>query len=263
MKNELVNRPVYLDWLNRWKDRDVIKVATGLRRCGKSSVLELFRRQLREGGIADSNILSINFESWDEEYPLDARELYRYIVQRLGSGTNYVFLDEVQHVGEFERVVDALYVREDVDLYIMGSTREETGGAGAMVGTCTIDPDFCVAVDVTHGATPDSGKGRAYDLGGGPAVAIGPNMTRWMTRRMLDKAQDLDIPVQKEVMGGDTGTNAWGMQICNEGIATAVLSLPLRYMHTPVEVVDLADLEQTAQLLAAFTRKLGEEGAQV
>lgn len=121
MKNELVNRPVYLDWLNRWKDRDVIKVATGLRRCGKSSVLELFRRQLREGGIADSNILGINFESWDEEYPLDARELYRYIVQRLGSGTNYVFLDEVQHVKEFERAVDALYVREDVDLYITGS----------------------------------------------------------------------------------------------------------------------------------------------
>ena len=121
MKNELVNRPVYLDWLNRWKGRDVIKVATGLRRCGKSSVLELFRRQLREGGIADSNILSINFESWNEEYPLDARELYRYIVQRLGSGTNYVFLDEVQHVKEFERAVDALYVRDDVDLYITGS----------------------------------------------------------------------------------------------------------------------------------------------
>lgn len=121
MKNELVNRPVYLDWLNRWKDCDVIKVATGLRRCGKSSVLELFRRQLREGGVEDSNILSINFESWDEEYPLDARELYRYIVQRLGSGTNYVFLDEVQHVKEFERAVDALFVREDVDLYITGS----------------------------------------------------------------------------------------------------------------------------------------------
>ena len=121
MKNELINRPVYLDWLNRWKGRDVIKVATGLRRCGKSSVLELFRRQLREGGVADNNILSINFESWDEEYPLDARELYRYIVQRLGSGTNYVFFDEVQHVKEFERAVDALYVRDDVDLYITGS----------------------------------------------------------------------------------------------------------------------------------------------
>lgn len=149
----------------------------------------------------------------------------------------------------------------DVDLYILGSTREEIGGTGAIVGTRSINPDFCVAVDVTHGATPDSGKGRAYDLGAGPAVGIGPNMTRWMSNRLLTKAQEQGIAVQKEVMGGDTGTNAWGMQICNEGIATAVLSLPLRYMHTPVEVADLADLEQTAQLLAAFTRHLGEEAA--
>lgn len=151
----------------------------------------------------------------------------------------------------------------DVDLYIMGSTREEIGGTGAIVGTNAINPDFCVAVDVTHGATPDSAKGRAYVLGGGPAVGIGPNMTRWMSRRLLTQAREQGIPVQKEIMGGDTGTNAWGMQICNEGIATAVLSLPLRYMHTPVEVVDLSDLEQTAQLLAAFTRHLGEEGVQV
>ena len=121
MKNELINRPLYLAWLDRWRDRDVIKVTTGLRRCGKSSVLELFRRQLLAQGVSEKNILSINFESLDEEYPLDARGLYRYIVQRLGAGTNYVFLDEVQHVNEFERVVDGLAVRDDVDLYITGS----------------------------------------------------------------------------------------------------------------------------------------------
>lgn len=121
MKNKLIDRPIYLDWLDRWKDRNVIKVTTGVRRCGKSSVLELFRRRLRAEGVADVNILSINFESWDEEYPLEERELYRYIVQRLGAGMNYVFLDEVQHVRSFERVVDALYVRDDVDLYVTGS----------------------------------------------------------------------------------------------------------------------------------------------
>lgn len=162
------------------------------------------------------------------------------------------------------RAVELLHDQPlNVDLYILGSTREEIGGMGAVVATQTINPDFCVAVDVTHGATPDSGKGRAYELGGGPAVGIGPNMTRWMTQRLLHKAREQGIAVQKEVMGGDTGTNAWGMQICNEGIATAVLSLPLRYMHTPVEVVDLEDLEQTAQLLSAFALHLGEEAAQV
>ena len=204
-------------------------------------------------------------ETVEREIPVGTPMVFRESFLELAGGEICSgALDDRACFAALLRTVELLNLEQlDVDLYIMGSTREETGGTGAMVGTCTIDPDFCVAVDVTHGATPDSAKGRAYDLGGGPAVGIGPNMTRWMTRRMLDKAQELGIPVQKEVMGGDTGTNAWGMQICNEGIATAVLSLPLRYMHTPVEVVDLADLEQTAQLLAAFTRKLGEEGAQV
>lgn len=121
MKNVLVNRPNYMNWLERWRKRDVIKVVTGLRRCGKSSVLELYREQLRKGGVPDANILSINFESLDEEYPVDARGLYRYVTQRVSPGTNYVFLDEVQHVADFERVVDGLAVRDDIDLYVTGS----------------------------------------------------------------------------------------------------------------------------------------------
>ena len=159
------------------------------------------------------------------------------------------------------RAAELLQGKElDVDLYVMGSTREEISGAGATVGTKTIDPDFCVAVDVTHGKTPDSPAGRASVIGGGPAVGIGPNMTRWMTRRMLDKADQLGISVQKEVMEGHTGTNGWHMQICNEGIATSVVSLPLKYMHTPVEVLETEDIEQVARLLAAFAKDLGEEG---
>lgn len=121
MKSALINRPNYMTWLTRWKDQDVIKVTTGIRRCGKSSVFALFQAELRASGVPDRNILSVNFESLDEEYPLEARPLYRYLVEHLAPGTNYVFLDEVQHVAEFERVVDGLAVREDVDLYITGS----------------------------------------------------------------------------------------------------------------------------------------------
>ncbi len=148
----------------------------------------------------------------------------------------------------------------DVDLYVMGSVREELGGMGAQAGTQALRPDFCVAVDVTHGRTPDSPKEKAFVLGGGPAVGIGPNMARWMTRRLFDKAEAEGIPVQKEVMEGNTGTNGWVMQVCNEGVPTAVVSLPLRYMHTPVEVVELGDMERVARLLAAFAVGLGEEG---
>ena len=153
--------------------------------------------------------------------------------------------------------------RLEIDLCLMGSVQEETSGAGAIVAAHTLAPDWCVAVDVTHGRTPDSPKDQTFVIGGGPAVGIGPNITRWMSQRMLDEAKALGIPVQREVMGGSSGTNAWHIQIANQGVATAVLSLPLKYMHTPVEVLDLDDLERTAQLLAGFARSLGgEEGGQ-
>lgn len=87
----MIERPRYMEWLERWKDEPVIKVITGLRRCGKSSILELFRQHLSAQGVSNDNIVSINFESLDEEYPLKAKPLYDYIVQSLGHGLNYVF----------------------------------------------------------------------------------------------------------------------------------------------------------------------------
>lgn len=147
----------------------------------------------------------------------------------------------------------------DVDLYIMGSTREEVSHGGAATAAFAIAPDCCVAVDVTHGKTPDSPKDRTSELGGGPAVGVGPNMTRWMTERMFAKGKQASIPLQYEVMAGATGTNGWDMQIAREGIATSVLSLPLKYMHSPVETVDLSDMEAVASLLAAFVENIGKE----
>ena len=147
----------------------------------------------------------------------------------------------------------------DVELHILGSTREEVSGAGAVVGTWAVAPDFCVAVDVTHGKTPDGPADKTFELGGGPAIGVGPNMTRWMTERMIDKAKEHGIPYQMEIMSGHTGTNGWEMQISREGVATSVLSLPLKYMHTPVETLSLADMEGVAQLLAAFVEHLGKE----
>ena len=149
----------------------------------------------------------------------------------------------------------------DMDLYIVGSVCEETGGVGARVLAQGLSPDFCVAVDVAHGKTPDSPKEGAFVMGGGPVVGIGPNMARWMVRRLLDEAEKLGLAVQKEVMEGSSGTNGWELQIANEGIATAVLSVPLKYMHTPVEVVEPGDIEATARLLAAFAEHLGGEEA--
>ena len=110
-------------------------------------------------------------------------------------------------------------------------------------------------------ATGGSAMVRAAYSSGTPAIGVGPNMTRWMTNRMLAKAKERQIPYQLEVMSGHTGTNGWEMQISRDGVATSVLSLPLKYMHSPIEVLSLADMEQVAALLVAFTEGLGKEAA--
>lgn len=148
----------------------------------------------------------------------------------------------------------------DVDLYVMGSVQEEVSGIGAAIGATAVAPDWCVAVDVTFARTPGLSEDDApCKLYGGPAIGVGPNMTRSLTQRLIDKAKEGDIPYQLEVMEGHTGTNGWHMQICREGIPTAVVSLPLKYMHSPIEAVALEDMERTAQLLAAFVRDIGKE----
>ena len=149
----------------------------------------------------------------------------------------------------------------DVDLYILGSTQEETHSTGAITAAYGVVPDLCVAVDVTHGDSPDASKNKTFRLGGGPVIGLGPNCTRWLSRRLEDKAKELELDCQLEVMAGHSGTNAWPIQVSREGVATAVLSVPLRYMHTPIETVCRSDLEGAAKLLAAFVEGLGEEAS--
>ena len=146
----------------------------------------------------------------------------------------------------------------DVDLYVLGSTQEETHSSGAITAAYEIAPRMCVAVDVTHGDSPDASKNETFKLGGGPVIGVGPNCARSLSGRLKELAAELDMPVQIEVMSGSSGTNAWPIQVSREGVATAVVSIPERYMHTPVEVVNQTDLENTAALLAAFVESLGE-----
>ena len=148
----------------------------------------------------------------------------------------------------------------DVDLYVMGSSREETNGGGALVGAFALEPDCFVAVDVTHARTPDGPKEETFPAGSGAVIGIGPNIARWMSGRFIAKAEKNNISWLPEVMAGHTGTNAWEVQTAREGIATAVLSLPLKYMHSPVETLDLRDLEACAALLAEFVKDLAREG---
>lgn len=118
----MVQRTEYMQRLRAWQDEQVIKVVTGIRRCGKSTLLAQFQRFLLESGIEERQIISINFEELEYEELLDYRKLYAYIKERLCDGRRtYIFLDEIQKVPSFEKVVDSLYIKEGTDLYITGS----------------------------------------------------------------------------------------------------------------------------------------------
>ncbi|MBS5450804.1 MAG: ATP-binding protein [Coriobacteriia bacterium] len=125
----MIDRPLYLDRLRRWRDKDVIKVVTGVRRCGKSTLLTLFADELRAEGVSPDRIITINLERLENEALLDYHRLHDEILSRIQPGVmNYVFIDEVQNVPEFQRAVDSLYTRRNIDLYITGSNALLLGG---------------------------------------------------------------------------------------------------------------------------------------
>ncbi|MFU8926908.1 ATP-binding protein [Acinetobacter puyangensis] len=122
MKTPYVRRDAYLQFLHTWQDRDLIKVLSGVRRSGKSTLLRLFQQDLLVQGIDPENIIVINFEFIEFEELTDYRKLHDYVLSKVDkTKKNYVFLDEIQHVDQFEKVADSLYVRDYIDLYITGS----------------------------------------------------------------------------------------------------------------------------------------------
>lgn len=117
----MINREEYLNELIRWKDKDLIKVVTGIRRCGKSTLFDLFIDYLKTSGVKSNQIIYINLEDADYDFK-DYKELYHFINEKIISEDNfYVFLDEVQNVPGFQRAVDSLYIKKNVDVYITGS----------------------------------------------------------------------------------------------------------------------------------------------
>lgn len=118
----MIIRQEYLEKLQNWKNEQVIKVITGIRRCGKSTLLKMYKEQLLEQGVATEQIIFLNFEDLAFDHLLDYKALYEYISLKLHpEKTTYIFLDEIQKVDCFEKVVDSLYIKDNVDIYITGS----------------------------------------------------------------------------------------------------------------------------------------------
>ena len=117
----MIERKEYLEKLKKWKDKDLIKVITGIRRCGKSTLFELYIAYLKSIGIEDNHIISVNLENPDNEFDT-YKELYKYVKEQIKDKKQYyVFLDEVQKVSDFQKAVDGLYIMKNVDVYITGS----------------------------------------------------------------------------------------------------------------------------------------------
>lgn len=148
----------------------------------------------------------------------------------------------------------------ELDVYFVGSVQEEVGTRGAVTSAYAIEPDMGIAVDVTFGHTSDLSDEETIEMGKGSGITIGGNMHRGMREKIVEVAKKYNIPYQLEVSPGQTGTDARSIQITRAGIPTLLLAVPLRYMHTSIELVCMDDVESAGRLLARFIAEISESG---
>jgi endoglucanase len=144
------------------------------------------------------------------------------------------------------------------DVYAVATVQEEVGLRGAFTSTYGIAPDVGIAVDVGFARQPGVAEGDAIEINKGPALAWGPNLHPALFKELKRIAQEQEIPFQIEIATGGTGTDANAMQLTREGIPTALLSIPLRNMHTPIETLSVKDLVRIGRLMAYFIASLDD-----
>jgi endoglucanase len=127
---------------------------------------------------------------------------------------------------------------------------------GAQTAAYQIQPDIAIALDVTFATQPGVDNDVTVDMGGGPGIGIGPNFHPALYQKIKDVADQHEIKLQDDLIPGASGTDAWAIQIAREGIPTALLEIPIRSMHSPVETLDLKDIERCGRLMAHFIASL-------
>lgn len=160
-------------------------------------------------------------------------------------------LDDRAGVAALLAAMRSLEKDPGVDVYAVIAVQEEVGCRGAKTAAYDILPDAAIAVDVCHGITPDNAE-NAFEIGSGTVISVGPNLHPKISERLTELARQYEIPYSVDVDGGNTGTDAWAIQVARTGIATGLLSIPLRYMHTAVETMDIQDMQATADLIGKF-----------
>ncbi len=178
----------------------------------------------------------------------------------LGSRVSCKALDDRSGAAALIRTVELLAA--DIDrlpcrLTVLLSSREEVGGQGARAAAFTARPTQAVAVDVSFASQPGVPKEKCGELGKGPMIGFSPCLDHSISSRLTELADGLNLPWQSEVMGGTTGTNADDISIARQGVRCGLVSIPQRNMHSAAEIVDTADVEAVAQLLAEYVRTGG------
>jgi len=153
--------------------------------------------------------------------------------------------------------------RHSWDVYAVATTQEEVGLRGATTSAYGVAPQLAIALDVTFGSQPGVSDSESMGMGDGPSIGLGANFHPKVHERLVATAKAHEIPYQIDPTPGRSGTDAWAIQVTREGIPTALVSIPLRSMHTPVETIDTRDAERAARLLAEFIAELDGEFAQV
>ncbi len=138
------------------------------------------------------------------------------------------------------------------DVWAVASVQEEVTLGGAFTSTYQLRPNLAIAVDVTFASSPGSPSHRTYPMGEGPTLVMGPNIHPVLFKTLKETAERLEIPYSMETAPRHTGTDAYAMQIVAEGIPCMVIGIPLRYMHTPVEMVAIKDITRAGRLMAEF-----------
>ena len=138
------------------------------------------------------------------------------------------------------------------DVYAVATVQEETGLFGAATAAYAIQPDIAIALDVTFAAQPGVDVDTGSEIGGGPVISVGPNFHVKLVEQIKEVARNYEIKFQDDVIPGASGTDAWSIQVAREGVPTALFSIALRNMHSPVETLDLKDVARTGRLLAQF-----------
>ena len=175
----MVERLEYLETLKMWREEKVIKVVTGIRRCGKSTLLTMYRDHLLETGVQQEQIVLINFEDMDYEELQDYKKLYSYLKEKLRKDRyTYIFLDEVQKVEGFEKVVDSLYIKDNVDIYITGSNSNLLSGelatllSGRYIEISMLPLSFAEYCQLNSGTDNDTLFAEYMQNGGMPYISV-------------------------------------------------------------------------------------------